>query len=51
MVLRYSANRSALMVFAWFSILTPPVGTLAGLHALRHLKAAGRAPNGPFKRT
>lgn len=51
MVFRYSANRSALMVFAWFSLLTPPVGTLVGLHALRHLKVAGRAPSQPFKRT
>lgn len=37
-VFRYSTRRSMLLTFAWFSILAPPAGTLAGLHALRHLK-------------
>ena len=44
-VFRCSARRSVLLVFAWLSILTPPLGTLAGVHALRHLKAAGTAQN------
>jgi hypothetical protein len=43
-VFRYSRQRSALMVFAWLSILSPPLGTLAGLHALRQLKVVGKAP-------
>ena len=44
---RYSAHRTSLLVFAWFSILSPPVGTPAGLHALRCLKVAGKAPDVP----
>jgi hypothetical protein len=44
-VFRYSTHRSALMVFAWLSILTPPLGTVAGLYALRRLKAAEMAPD------
>lgn len=50
-VFRYATRRGMLLTFAWFSILAPPVGTLAGLHALRHLKttnastsASTRAP-------
>jgi hypothetical protein len=43
-VFRSSTRRSVLMVFAWLSILTPPAGTLAGLHALRNLKDDSRAP-------
>lgn len=45
-VFRYSTQRTTLMVFAWFSILSPPLGTLAGLHALRNLKTpnASSAP-------
>ena len=42
-VFRCSARRSVLLVFAWLSILSPPLGTLAGVHALRHLKVAGTA--------
>lgn len=49
-VFRYSTRRSALMVFAWLSILTPPLGTLAGLYALRSLKAAEKALNEPLHR-
>lgn len=49
-VFRYSTRRSVLMVFAWFSILTPPAGTLAGLHALRHLRAEEKALGKPQKR-
>jgi hypothetical protein len=45
---RYSAHRATLMVFAWFSILSPPVGTPAGLHALRCLKADGNGPKEPL---
>ncbi|NOT88373.1 MAG: hypothetical protein HOP03_09320 [Lysobacter sp.] len=37
-VFRYARQRSALMVFAWLSILSPPLGTFVGLHALRNLK-------------
>ena len=49
-VFRYSTRRSVLMVFAWLSILTPPLGTLAGLYALRSLKAAEKALNEPLHR-
>lgn len=45
-VIRYATQRTTLMVFAWFSILSPPVGTFVGLHALRHLKT----PNEPRER-
>ncbi len=44
-VLRYSTRRSALMVFAWLSILTPPLGTVVGLHALRSLQTAEKTAN------
>ena len=44
-VFRYSTRRSVLMVFAWLSILTPPLGTVVGLYALRNLNAAEKAPN------
>ena len=46
-VFRYSTHRNMLLTFAWFSILAPPVGTLAGLHALRHLKAAKASATTP----
>jgi hypothetical protein len=49
-VLRYSTRRSALMVFAWLSILTPPLGTVVGLYALRSLQAAEKAPSAPLHR-
>jgi hypothetical protein len=39
-VFRYATRRTTLMVFAWFSILSPPVGTFVGLHALRNLKTS-----------
>ena len=39
-VFRYATQRTTLMVFAWFSILSPPVGTFIGLHALRNLKTS-----------
>lgn len=46
-VFRYSTRRSMLLTFAWFSILSPPAGTLAGLHALRHLKATRASATAP----
>lgn len=46
-VFHHSARRGMLLTFAWFSILAPPVGTLAGLHALRHLKATAGSANAP----
>lgn len=49
-VFRYSTQRTTLMVFAWFSILSPPVGTFAGLHALRHLRDIKATPDGPVER-
>ncbi len=47
-VLRYSTRRSALMAFAWLSILTPPLGTVVGLYALRSIQAAEKAPGTPL---
>ena len=44
-VLRYSTRRSALMVFVWLSLLTPPLGTVIGLYALRSLQAAENPSN------
>ena len=44
-VFRFSTRHSALMVFAWLSILTPPLGTVFGLYALRSLKAAENPSN------
>ena len=49
-VFRYSAQRSALMVFAWLSILTPPLGTVIGLYAFRSLKAAEKTSTEPVHR-
>lgn len=49
-VFRYATQRTTLMVFAWFSILSPPVGTFAGLHALRHLRVIKTTPNLPVER-
>ena len=46
-VFRYATQRTTLMVFAWFSILSPPVGTFAGLHALRNLKTSNASSAPP----
>lgn len=48
-VFRYATHRGTLMAFAWFSLLTPPVGTAAGLHALRHLKIMSKTPRMPIR--
>jgi hypothetical protein len=50
-IFRYSTQRTTLMVFAWFSILSPPVGTFAGLHALRHLRDIKTTPEAPVERS
>ncbi len=46
-IFRCSTHRTTLMVFAWFSILSPPVGTLVGLHALRNLKTSNASSTPP----
>lgn len=46
-VFRWSTHRNMLLTFAWLSVFSPPAGTLAGLHALRHLKAAKASATTP----